>query len=108
MGVEVVLDRGDQVGDAVEDAAAERLVGELAEPALDQVQPRRRGRGEVQVEPRVLGQPGLDVGVLVGGVVVQDQVDLQALGDLAVDGLAGTSGTPRGGAGAGTGRSPCR
>ena len=39
VGLEVLLDRGDQVGDAVEDAAADRLVGQLAEPALDEVQP---------------------------------------------------------------------
>jgi len=30
----------------------------------------------------VAGQPLGDVGVLVGGVVVQDEVDLQGLGDL--------------------------
>jgi hypothetical protein len=29
------FDRVDQVGDAVEDAAAERFVGQLAEPALE-------------------------------------------------------------------------
>ena len=32
---EVGLDRVDQVGDAVEDAAADRFVGELAEEDLD-------------------------------------------------------------------------
>jgi len=37
----------------------------------------------------------------VGGVVVDDQVDLKALGDLAVD-RAQTSRTPRGGGAAGT------
>jgi hypothetical protein len=36
----------------------------------------------------VLGQPLLHVGVLVGAVIVQDQVDLQALGDLSVDGAS--------------------
>ena len=87
---EVVLDRGDQVGDAVEDAAADRLVGELAEPALDEVEPRARGRGEVQVEARVLGKPGVDVGVLVGAVVVDDQVQLELAGELAVEACAGT------------------
>jgi len=34
------------------------------------------------MEARVLGQPGLDVGVLVGRVVIEDQMDLQALGYL--------------------------
>ncbi len=35
----------------------------------------------------MLGQPGLDVGVVVGAVVVEDQVHLEVLGDLAVDEL---------------------
>ena len=35
---------------------------------------RGRGRGEVHVKPRMLVQPRLHGGVLVGGVVVGDQV----------------------------------
>jgi hypothetical protein len=42
------------------------------------VQPRARRRREVQFEPRVLLEPGLDIGVVVGGVVVEDQMDLKA------------------------------
>jgi hypothetical protein len=52
VGGEVGLDRVDQVGDAVEDAPADCLVGELREEDLDHVQPRARGRREVQLEPR--------------------------------------------------------
>ena len=59
------MDCVDQVGDAVEDAAGGRFFGELTEPALDEVEPGARGRGEVEVEAGVLGQPGIDVGVLV-------------------------------------------
>ena len=66
----------DQVGDAGEDAAADRFGAELPEEDLDHVDPARRGRGEVQLKARVLGQPGLDAGVVVGGVVVEDQMDL--------------------------------
>ena len=72
MRLEVVLDRGDEVGDAIEHAAADRFVGELAEPALDEVQPRARGRGEVEVEPWVFLKPDVYVGVLVGAVVIDD------------------------------------
>src|SRR5674536_395989 len=39
----------------------------------------------MQVEARVFGEPGGHVGVLVGGVVVQDQMHGQAGGDLPVD-----------------------
>ena len=69
----------------MEDAAADGLVGELAEEDLDEVQPRARGRREVQVKARVFGQPGLHGGVLVDGVVIEDEMDLQPVGDLAVD-----------------------
>jgi hypothetical protein len=60
--------RGDEFGDGVQAAAAQRRVGQFAQPALDQIQPRRGGRGEVPVEPLVPGQPPLHVGVLGGGV----------------------------------------
>ena len=48
-------------------AAAQLLGGQLGEPALDEVQPRAAGRGEVQDEPRVREQPALDRRRLVGG-----------------------------------------
>jgi hypothetical protein len=35
----------------------------------------------------VSGEPGFDLGVVVGGVVVEDEMDLETLGDLAVDRL---------------------
>ena len=61
-----------QARDAVEAAAANGLRGDQAEPALDQVEPRGAGRGEVQMEARVRGQPLFDCGMLVGSVVVAD------------------------------------
>src|SRR5206468_8880029 len=42
----------------------------------DQVHPARRGRGAVQLHPRMPGQPGLDRGMGMGAVVVQHQVEL--------------------------------
>jgi hypothetical protein len=66
-----------QARDAVEAAAANGLRGDQAEPALDQVEPRGAGRGEVQMEARVGGQPLFDRGMLVGPVVVTDQMQLQ-------------------------------
>ena len=62
-----------------------RFCRDVAEEALDHVQPRRRGRREVHVEARVLGQPLLHLGMLVRGVVVADQVQRLVLGRLAVD-----------------------
>jgi hypothetical protein len=82
---QVLLARGDQLVDAAEHASADHLVGQFAEPPLDQVQPGAGGGGEVQVEAGMLGQPGFDLGFGVGAVVVHDQVDLQLARHLAVD-----------------------
>jgi hypothetical protein len=74
VGVDVFLDGGEEVGHGVEDPAPQCFVGQITKPAFDEVEPRRRCRGEVEVEPGVFVQPLADVFVLVGGVVVQDQV----------------------------------
>ena len=66
-----------QARDAVEAAAANGLRGDQAEPALDQVEPRGAGRGEVQMKARMGGQPVLYRGMLVGAVVVADQMQFQ-------------------------------
>ena len=47
-------------------AALELLGGEFAEPALDQVEPGRAGRGEVQDEAWVREQPPFDRRCFVG------------------------------------------
>src|SRR5688572_26398078 len=52
-----------EFADGVEAAAADGLSGDDPEEDLHQVQPGPRGRGEVQGDPRVAGQPGLDGGV---------------------------------------------
>ena len=52
----------------------------------DPVDPGGRGRREVDV-PRPPRRPCPDGGGLVGGVVVHDDVDIQALGDAGVDPL---------------------
>ena len=54
-----------------EHAAFQPALGELGEEALDGIEPGAGGRGEVEGEARVPGEPGLDLGVLVGGVVVE-------------------------------------
>jgi len=45
---------------AAMDAAAQLFFGEVCEPALDQVEARRRRRGEVQTTVRMTQQPTLD------------------------------------------------
>jgi hypothetical protein len=53
VGVEVCLDAGDQIGHAGEDPAAQVLVGQIAKPTLDLIEPLRRGRREVQMKTLV-------------------------------------------------------
>src|SRR5260221_755005 len=49
----------DEIGDAGEAAAADRLAGELRKPALHQIEPARTGRDKVQFETRMPGEPAL-------------------------------------------------
>ena len=65
--------------------ALQQIPGNLSKESLDLVDPGGVGGREVHVEPGVLAQPGLDRRVFVGGVVVADDVHVQALGDGFVD-----------------------
>src|SRR5450759_2401787 len=82
---EVSVDGGLEVGDAFEDAALQSLPGQFGEEALDGVEPGGRGRGEVEMEPGVPFEPGQHLGMLVRGVVVDDQMELAPGRGLAVD-----------------------
>ena len=59
----------------MERAAFEVPPRKLGEEPLDRVEPRARGRCEALVAV----EPDADLGVLVDGVIVEDQVDLLAL-----------------------------
>jgi hypothetical protein len=79
MGLQVLLDSRLQFGDALEHTAANAVLGNQAEKAFDLMDPRGGGRGEVHVKARMPFEPGLNLGVLVGGVVVGDQVHGEVL-----------------------------
>lgn len=81
----VVLDSGDQFRHAAECPAADALVGDLAKPALDQVQPGTRSRSEMQMEPGMAPDPGLDLRMFVGSIVVHDQVQVRPVRCFAID-----------------------
>jgi len=81
-----VSDGGDlQQRDQFADRGA--FVGQFSKPAFDQVQPGGGRGGEVQVEPGMFVQPVPHGGMLVGGVVVADQVHVKPFGHLTVDGV---------------------
>ena len=65
-----------QVGHVVEGAAVHDLALQGAKPGLDPVQPGGLGGDEVEVEAGMGLLPSLHLAVLVGRVVVQDQVHL--------------------------------
>ena len=90
-------DRCDEVGDGGEGASPDGLAGDDPEEDFDHVQPRPGGRGEVQADPRVLREPCLHVWVLVGAVVVADDVELLRRVGLR-DLFEKAGGTPRCGA----------
>jgi len=73
-GSDVRLDRGNQLLDADEHTAFQALTGQVAEETLHHVQPgRSRGR-EVQMKTRMLRQPSFHRGVLMRGIIIQNQM----------------------------------
>ena len=55
------------------------------EPDLDLVEPGGIGGGKVDVVAGPVGEPALDTGVLVGAVVVDDEVDVEVRGHVGID-----------------------
>ena len=82
---QVVVDGCNQLLHAAKDSTAKALLGQLAEPALDQVEPRGACGGEVQPEARVRGQPFADGCMFVGAVVVQDPMQGEVARELTVE-----------------------
>ena len=70
---------------AVEYASSYALARDLGEQALDEVEPGRGCRGEVQLETRMALEPTLHGRCLVCGVVVEDQVEVEMRERLSVD-----------------------
>ena len=87
MGFAIAVDGGLEIGDGAEDAAPEAPSGERREEVLDSVEPGARSRGEVEHPARMAGEPGFDLGMLMGGVVVEDGVDRLVGGRRPLDGI---------------------
>ena len=85
--VEEAVDGGLEVGDGSKHAAFEAALGQDGEKAFDGVEPRGRGRREVERPSWVARQPSSHGWMLMGGVVVDDRVDRLPGGNLALDGV---------------------
>src|SRR3970282_2375718 len=65
-----------QFGYTVKRPAPNAFSGDLGEPVLHQVQPRRTGGSEMQMVARMSGETGLHLGMRVRAVVGQDQLEV--------------------------------
>ena len=81
----VLVDLSHQFAHAAKRAAPDRLLGDEPEPALDLVEPACVSGCVMDVIARVAGEPGFDLGMFVGGVVVGDQMDLEPGRNVAVE-----------------------
>ena len=71
---EVAIDGGLEVDERAEDPSLEPTPGKCRKEALHGVEPRRAGGCEMEGPAEVAGKPGTDLGVLMGGVVVDDSM----------------------------------
>jgi hypothetical protein len=85
MLIDIVADGHDELFEVFEDAAAQLVLGQVAEEAFDHIEPTGRGWGEVDMEALVTVEPADDLLVFVGGVVIADEIDMLFLGDSLVD-----------------------
>lgn len=76
---------GGKLLDAPERASANGLLGNDVEPDLHLVQPGGIGRRQTDVEMGMQGQPALHPGMLVGGIVADDQMNLKVSRDVRFD-----------------------
>ncbi len=67
----------DEVGGGIERSPPDRTLGDEREVAFDLVEPGGVGWREVNVPTRASGEPGPNLGMLVGGVVIDDEMDVQ-------------------------------
>lgn len=82
---EEAVDGGLKVDDGAEDTPFQSAPGELGKEALDGIEPGARGRREVEDEALVPVEPGADLRMLVGGIVVEDDMDDLAGWHLGLD-----------------------
>lgn len=83
--VDLVANRLFQGGDAFEDAVANAVLRQVAEPAFDHDQPGTARRRGVQMKPRMPLRPRQHVRVLVHRVIIEDQMQAQLRRRLCVD-----------------------
>ena len=79
------VDCGLELRDVVENTSPYTLSGDFGEEPLDEVEPGARRRREMQDEAFVSCQPAFHGRCFVGGVVVEDQMQIEMGGGLAIN-----------------------
>ena len=77
VSADVAVDFFDEIGGGIEGAPTDRALGDEGEEAFDLIEPGGVGGREVKVPARTAGEPSSDLGMLVGGVVVDDEMDVE-------------------------------
>ena len=85
-------------------AAADGALSDVDEAAFELIEPNGKGSRDVNVPAWMAGEPSSDLVVLVGGVVVNDKVDVELGRRIGVNCGAGRRETPDGDGGACIGR----
>src|SRR5437899_10129847 len=80
-----LIDLGHELREAGKGAAADGALRDERKPALNLIEPGRVGRREVEVVAGMPGEPAAYLGVLVGPVVVHDEVHVEVRRDLGVE-----------------------
>src|SRR3954454_15338342 len=81
----VTLDLSFEISHRVKRAATNRLAGNLTEPDLDLIEPRRVGGRVVNMKASSTRKPSLNSGMLVSSVVVHDQMHIELFGHASLD-----------------------
>lgn len=76
---DVDVDGADKLTQRPEGSSPDGLFGDDAEPDFYLVEPGAAGRGEVEGDVRMAGEPLVDIGSGMGGQVVEDDVDSRPL-----------------------------
>ncbi len=84
---EEAVDGSLEVDDGVEHTAFQAALRQFGEEALHRAEPGTRGWREVEGEALMALEPGAHFGVLVGSIVVEDDMHGLVDGNLSVDGI---------------------
>lgn len=82
---QIVFDSGDQGRNASETSSPETFLREFTKPAFNQIQPRTGRWSEVQMKTRMPLEPGFHAGMLMGAIIIHDQMEIEFGRGFAVD-----------------------